>query len=249
MRKIKDIYYTSKKNEMQMLDMYLPDEDGFPVFVFFHGGGLEHGDRTHCQCPASYLAPRGVGLISVEYRMYPNAKYPDYIEDAALAVKWVFDNIQSYGGNGKIFVGGSSAGGYLSMMLCFDESFYRAVGLPSSAISGYIHDAGQPTVHFKVLEERGVDPRRCIIDGAAPLYHIGLREKYPPMLFIYSDRDMECRPEQIELTVATLRHFGMNPSDIEVVKMSGTHCEYCGKMEDGESVHGKIMYPFIKRHA
>ena len=102
MRKIKDIYYTNKKNEMQMLDMYLPDEDGFPVFVFFHGGGLEHGDRTHCQCPASYLAPRGVGLISVEYRMYPNAKYPDYIEDAALAVKWVFDN--TYGSFMKNYI-------------------------------------------------------------------------------------------------------------------------------------------------
>ena len=123
MRKFTDIYYTDAQCNMQMLDMYLPDTEGFPVFVFFHGGGLINGDRTHCQCLASYLPKRGVGIVSVEYRMYPDAKYPDFIEDAAAAVKWVFGNIGKYGGSGKIFVGGSSAGGYLSQMLCFDGKY------------------------------------------------------------------------------------------------------------------------------
>lgn len=65
-------------------------------------------------------------------------------------------------------MGGSSAGGYLSMMLCFDKKYYEAVGVSPSDISGCVHDAGQPTVHFKVLKERGIDSRRIIIDESAP---------------------------------------------------------------------------------
>ena len=250
MRKFTDIYYTDAQCNMQMLDMYLPDTEGFPVFVFFHGGGLINGDRTHCQCLASYLPKRGVGIVSVEYRMYPDAKYPDFIEDAAAAVKWVFGNIGKYGGSGKIFVGGSSAGGYLSQMLCFDGKYLAKHGIDPLDITGFIHDAGQPTVHFNVLSERGIDSRRIIVDESAPLWHIGTAKEYPPMLFTWSDNDMKGRPEQLALVLTTLEHFGYDMSRVESTVMHGTHCHYCGELdEDGESVHGKMVYPFIKKYA
>lgn len=250
MRDIVDVFYTDDRHPMQMLDMHLPDEDGFTTFVYFHGGGIVNGDRTHCKCLTSYLPPRGVGLVSVEYRMYPDAKFPDFVEDAAAAVAWVMRNIGSYGGNGRVIVGGSSAGGYLSQLLCFDKRYLGAHGIDPCDVSAFVLDAGQPTTHFNVLRERGIDTRREIIDEAAPLYYVGLEEKYPPMLIIYSDNDIKCRPEQTLLLVASLEHFGYDMSRVEVMVAHGTHCSYCGELdENGESVHGKMIYPFIKKYS
>ena len=64
------------------------------------------------------------------------------------------------------------------MMLCFDERYLKEVGILPTEIAGYIHDAGQPTAHFNVLKELGQDSRRLIVDETAPLYFVGLKEKY-----------------------------------------------------------------------
>ncbi len=45
MKKINNIFYTENNTLRQMLDLYLPDYPSFPVFVYFHGGGLERGSK------------------------------------------------------------------------------------------------------------------------------------------------------------------------------------------------------------
>jgi len=192
MKKIKNVFYADNTDPRQTLDIYLPEGESFKVFVYFHGGGLCGGSKSAGGGKfAEYLTRCGICTVSVEYRMYPDAKYPDFIEDAALAIAWVKKNIDSYGKSQGIYLGGSSAGGFLSMMLCFDPRYLGAHGIFPTDIAGYVHDAGQPTAHFNVLKERGLDSRRVIVDETAPLYYIGLAEKYSPMLFIYSDNDMD----------------------------------------------------------
>src|SRR5690606_28133160 len=144
----------------------------------------------------------------VDYRLYPNTKFPEYIIDAANALLWVIKNIKNYGNSKNIYVGGSSAGGYLSMMLCFDQSYLKNVGISNEQISGYLHDAGQPTVHLNILKERGIDSRRIIVDEAAPIYFVGLEKTYPKMMFVVSDNDVANRLEQTNLMVSTLNSFG-----------------------------------------
>jgi acetyl esterase/lipase len=119
--------------------------------------------------------------------MYPDAKYPDFIYDAAEAVAWTNKNMTDLFGCKNLYVGGSSAGGYLSMMLCFDKKYLASVGLDNSVIVGYLHDAGQPTAHFNVLKHSGIDRRRIIVDESAPLYYVGIESDYPRMRFIVSD--------------------------------------------------------------
>ena len=250
MKVIKDIYYTESRNSMQSLDIYLPETDGFKVFLYIHGGGLTAGSKALGEPFCRAMTDSGIAVVSIEYRMYPNAKYPDFIEDAASAVAWVQNNMVLSGKYGKcngLYVGGSSAGGYLTMMLCFDRRYLAAHGLDNSVISGYIHDAGQPTAHFKVLENSGYDSRRVIIDETAPLYFVGVEKEYPPMLFIISDNDMVNRPEQTEVMLTALRHFGYDQSTIRVLRVHGNHCEYCGKLdENGESVFSGMLIPFIR---
>ena len=245
MKIIRDIPY-AEESAAQELDVYMPEGKAEKVFLYFHGGGLERGDKKKSGDRfADYLTERGVAVVSANYRMYPDAKYPEFLCDAAKAVKWTKKFIDDTYPGAELFVGGSSAGGYISMMLCFDKRYLLGVGLSNSDIAGYFHDAGQPTAHFRVLMERGLDDRRIIVDESAPLYFIGTEPSYPRMRFIVSDNDMENRYEQTMLTLSTMRHFRYEGFDHVV--MQSTHCAYCGKRdENGESIFGKMIYDFIK---
>lgn len=248
MKVIKDIPYCESTHPLQALDLYLPDGENFPTFVYFHGGGLEKGDKAKAARVGVFLAERGIAYATANYRMYPDAHYPDFILDAASAVAWVKEHIAEHGGGQRIYVGGSSAGGYLSMMLCFDPSYLARHGLAPCDLAGFLHDAGQPTNHFRVLKERGLDPRRVIIDESAPLYHVGTADRYPPMRFIVSDDDMKNRYEQTLLMLGTLRHFGIDGRAADMRLMHGRHCAYVRASEQGEDCpFGAIVCDFVSK--
>lgn len=243
MKVIKDICYGKAGHPQQYLDIYLPDSNSFKVFVYMHGGGIEKGDKAGNNVTVGeYVANHGAAFVSINYRMYPQAVYPEFLRDAAEAIGWVHKNIGQYGNCEGIYVGGSSAGGYMSMMLCFDSKYLAPYKLPEGTIKGYIHDAGQPTTHFNVVRERGLDPRLVIIDEAAPIYHIGRKPGYPPMMFIVSDNDMENRYEQTQLVLSTLKHFRYDESKIEYHLMHGGHCHY-----SHTEVFGKMICDFMTK--
>ena len=245
MRAYKDILYAPEVSPACTLDLFVPETGFDTVFVYFHGGGLEAGSKV---CPESFVRDfieRDIALVSAEYRMYPDAVWPDFIRDAASAVRWVCAHISEYGCCKNIYVGGSSAGGYLSMMLCFDPSYYTAAGVEPSRITGYVHDAGQPTAHFRVLRQNGLDSRRLIVDETAPLYFVGTQPDVSPMLFLVADNDMENRYEQTMLLLSTLKHFGLEERCTLRV-MHGTHCSYTyAEDERGKSVFADMVSEYI----
>ena len=206
MKTIENISY-GNLDSVQKLDLYLPDGAASSMFVYFHGGGLVGGNKNFADVFAPYLTSRGIAIASANYRMYPDAEYPDFICDAAQAVAWANEYMRKELGGERLYIGGSSAGGYLSMMLCFDKRYLESVGLDNSKVAGYFHDAGQQTAHFNVLKYADIDPRRIIVDETAPLYYVGLEKEYPPMRFVVSDNDMNNRYEQTMLMLSTLSHF------------------------------------------
>ena len=231
------------------IDLFLPETESFDIFVYFHGGGLCAGDRKGKEVGllAKTLADKGIATASVEYRMYPNAKFPDFIEDCADAVAWIKNNINDYCDCKRVFVGGSSAGGYISMMLCFDSRYLYRRGLTPLDIDGYVHDAGQPTSHFNVLKELGKDSRRLIVDETAPMYFVGTANEYAPMLFIVADNDMFGRYEQTMLMISGMKHFG-HEDKISLKVMNGKHCSYNFTVdENGENDLAKIVAEFINK--
>ena len=231
MKSYNDIEYKQRL----CLDLYLPEGKDFDLFVYIHGGGLVEGSKALSREFTEAITNEGVALASLDYRMYPDARFPDYIEDCAEAVRWLSDNIGRYGSCRRILLGGSSAGGYISMMLCFDKRYLGAVGLCPTDIAAYLHDAGQPTAHFNVLKERGIDPRRVIVDETSPLYFVGVDEKYSPMTFIVADNDMPARYEQTMLTIKTLEHLG-HTEGIGFILMHGTHNYYVDTLEFAELI-------------
>lgn len=244
MKTIYDVKYGEE--ELQTFDIYLPDTDSFPVFIYFHGGGLEEGDKSHYNPLCEYFASRGVAVVNANYRMYPKACYPDFLEDAAQVVAQVFSDMNKYGNVEGIYVGGSSAGGYISQMLCFDKRWLSSVGISPMDISGFVLDAGQPTCHYNILRERKIDKRRVIVDDSTALYHIGEDNEYTKMYIIVSDDDIPNRYEQTQLMLSTLKQFG-HEDKITYKLMHGKHCEYVSKKdENGDFIFGKMVCDFIR---
>ncbi|HYD99908.1 MAG TPA: alpha/beta hydrolase, partial [Alphaproteobacteria bacterium] len=84
----------------QALDVYRHAAAGAgpaPVVVFFYGGAWEYGDRGDYLFAAQALAERGFVTVVPDYRLYPAARFPAFVEDGAAAVRWVHDNIGAYG--------------------------------------------------------------------------------------------------------------------------------------------------------
>ena len=245
MKTIKNIPYTVMGHPRHVLDVHLPEEKSFPVFVYFHGGGLVGGSKEQGFIPD--LVKKGVAVVSANYRLYPECSYPDFIKDAAATVAWAKNNISEHGTVTGLYVGGSSAGGYLTQMLCFDKRYLSPFGIDADSFSGYLMDAGQPTVHFNVLRERGLDQRRVIIDEAAPIFHITDTRNYPPMQIIVSDNDMENRFEQTMLLVSTLKHFGHTENVTLKIMKNSSHCSYVSAFDEkGNSLFASIVSDFIQ---
>jgi acetyl esterase len=90
-----------------------------PTLVYFHMGGCVIGDLETCHVFCSRIAHEaGFLVVSVDYRLAPEHKFPAAVEDALAAFRWVRDNAPSLGGNPNLVaVGGDSAGGYLSAVI------------------------------------------------------------------------------------------------------------------------------------
>jgi acetyl esterase/lipase len=169
------------------LDLYYPkNQDDYPTVVWFHGGGLEKGNK---EVPTE-LKDKGIAVVAVNYRLSPLAKAPAYIDDAAAAVAWTFQNIERYGGNRKkIFVSGHSAGGYLTTMIGLDKSWLEKYRIDANEIAGLVPYSGHTVTHFTIRKERGIPETKIIVDALAPLNHT--RSDAPPMLLITGDRELE----------------------------------------------------------
>ncbi|EDX75541.1 alpha/beta hydrolase fold domain protein [Coleofasciculus chthonoplastes PCC 7420] len=91
----------------------------FPILVFFHGGGWVIGSLDAVDSICRTLANQaGCIVVSVDYRLAPEHKFPAAVEDAYTAIEWVAKNAASFQGDPKrIAVGGDSAGGNLAAVV------------------------------------------------------------------------------------------------------------------------------------
>ena len=242
MKTITDIRYGSRENSL--LNLYLPDGACRALVIWFHGGGLEHGSRKNIRF-AEQLALSGVGCASVEYRMYPEAAFPDFLEDAAQAAAYVLERRKEMGDPEKIYISGASAGAWITLMLAMDPSRLEKAGADRKEIAGYISDSAQITTHFNVLRERHMDTRLERIDEAAPIFYLTDACPVDDLLLIWYTDDMPCRPEQNRLFLKALKRF-FPERNIRGVELPGKHCSGCKeKNEKGTYPYADEVLRFI----
>jgi acetyl esterase/lipase len=129
----------------QRLDVYMPLEkrDAAPVFVFFYGGAWTSGTRTFYRFVGEAFAARGIVTVVPDYRLHPEVKFPEFIDDSARAVRWAMDNAARHGGDpSRVVIGGHSAGAYNAAMVAFDPRYAKAAGFDSRRLAGFIGLAG-----------------------------------------------------------------------------------------------------------
>ena len=188
---VSDISFTVKTDayaqERLKLDVYYPETvKDCPVVVWFHGGGLEAGQK---EIPLK-LREKGYVVIGANYRLLPNVTVDKTLDDAAEAVAWAFHPAHEYGGDPrKIVVTGHSAGGYLAMMLCLNKALLKSYDVDADSIWLYAPFSGQAITHYNVRKMQGISPLQPTIDEYAPLYWV--RPDCPPFVLICGDRELE----------------------------------------------------------
>lgn len=116
---------------------------GRPVVVFFYGGSWNRGERGDYRFAALTLARRGAVVVIPDYRLYPEVRYPDFLEDSAQAVAWALRHAAEFGGDPRrVVVMGHSAGAYNAAMVALDPRWLRLTGHRPEELAGFIGLAG-----------------------------------------------------------------------------------------------------------
>ncbi len=172
------------------LDIYRPhgtSAKAVPTVLFFYGGGWQRGQRAQYRFVARRLAQQGVLAIVADYRTFPRAMFPDFIDDAARAVAWTRQNAADYNGDPRqLYLAGHSAGAQIAALMATDARYLARHNLKPRDLSGVIGLAGPYDFdingqYVKVFGPAEQWPRAQAInfvDGDEP-----------PFLLIHGDRD------------------------------------------------------------
>jgi acetyl esterase/lipase len=182
-----DVAYGTRPR--QRLDVYSPRHaKDLPIIVFWYGGGWENGTKSQYRFVGAALAKAGYVAVLPDYRLYPEAKFPAFVQDGAEALAWVASHAEEIGGDPKrIYVAGHSAGAHLAAMLAYDRSQLERVGLPSDTVRGLIGLSGPYAL------DPNTDTYRAIF--AAPFTHADWQPVQlagsgaPPALLLHGDSD------------------------------------------------------------
>ncbi|MBI5758065.1 MAG: alpha/beta hydrolase [Planctomycetales bacterium] len=172
----RDIPYAEPALERQVLDVYSPtDAKNLPVVFWIHGGGWQTGDKSSVQLKPQVFVDKGFVFVATNYRLLPNVEMGTINRDVAKSLGWVHKHITEYGGDPKrIFVMGHSAGAQLAALICTDDRYLKAEGVPFSVLKGCVPVDGD-TYDVPAIIETAETRRRV---HGQPQAKVGHREKF-----------------------------------------------------------------------
>lgn len=197
----RDIVYGS--DPQQRFDLYLPPQaQDAPVLLMVHGGGWQRGDKAMGQVVDSQVkhwVKQGVILISVNYRMLPDAPPLEQARDVARALATAQAQAASWGGaRGKFVLMGHSAGAHLVALLASSPSLLRAAGaapvLGTIALDNAVFDVEKimQAPHARLYDKAfGADPQ----EWAAASPYRQLDGAIEPLLAVCSVRRKDTCPQ------------------------------------------------------
>jgi acetyl esterase/lipase len=165
-RRTRDVAYGP--DARMRLDIYQPAgvTQAAPVVVFFYGGSWSSGRREDYLFVGEALASRGIVTVLADYRLYPQVRYPEFLEDCAAALAWTFTHIDGYGGDPlRVVVAGHSAGAYNAAMLALDGRWLGAHRISPARLAGFVGLAGP----YNFLPITGAGVKLIFNDPYTPL--------------------------------------------------------------------------------
>jgi acetyl esterase/lipase len=210
----------------QVLDIYRPASGdakgrGGPIAIFIYGGGWRRGERATYGFVGAALAARGITTVIPDYRLYPDVKFPAFVEDAARAYAWTSATLASAAGKRRpIFLIGHSAGAHIAALLAFDPR-YLAAQVGSHKPAGLIGLAGpyafDPTTYPSTKEifapAVGSQDARPVAFAAAGS---------PPALLMHGLKDGTVQLSNMRTLADTLRASGAPVRALELADVGHT---------------------------
>lgn len=198
------------------LDLYAPPQArNAPVVLFIHGGSWQGGDKNGYGFVGESLARAGYVTGVMSYRLAPEHRYPDFVQDGAAALKYLRDHATQYGGDpDDLFVSGHSAGGFNAVELVDNARWLSEVNVPISAVRGVIGLAGPYSYDFRTDQTRVAFPEGSTPDQVMPDRHV--RPDAPPHLLLVAANDTTVRPENGLRMQAALKKAGI-PVELTVI--------------------------------
>ncbi|TAJ96557.1 MAG: alpha/beta hydrolase [Reyranella sp.] len=188
----------------QKLDVYTPEQpraDAKSV-IFFYGGSWDSGAKGDYLFVGQALAALGITTIIPDYRVYPEVRYPAFLDDGAAATAWAANKV----GTEKLFVAGHSAGAYIAIMMVANTPYLAAAGVDRMKLPGGIGIAGPydflPLTSRRLQEIFGGPNRR----ETQPIEYA--RAPLPPLLLLHGTADTTVKPFNSERLAAAWRKAG-----------------------------------------
>ncbi len=204
----------------RLLDVYAPTEamdgarSGAPVVVFFYGGGWDTGERAMYRFVGAALAARGAVAVIPDYRLFPEVRFPQFMDDAAQATAWAQRHAGTFGGDGRrVFLMGHSAGAQIAALLALDRRYLPAVGGDARELAGVIGLAGPyDFLPLRTEKLKAVFGPEQEWPKSQPINYVSAQA--PPMLLATGDDDDTVRPGNTTRLAARLRAAGRPVSEI-----------------------------------
>ena len=192
----------------QRLDVYVPTAPvaaGHAAVVFLYGGGWTEGEKNQYRFVADALTRRGYVVILPDYRLYPEVRFPAFIEDAALAVRWTREHARRFNADPEqVFLAGHSAGAHIAAMLAFDERWLEAAGGNKRWIRGFIGLSG-PYDFLPITDPavQQVFSSLADLEESQPIHFVDGGE--PPSLLMHGNADTRVLPTNSMHLAARIR--------------------------------------------
>jgi acetyl esterase/lipase len=201
------------------MDLYLPKNktESAPAVLFFYGGGFISGNKCEYRFVGQAFASLGIIVGIADYGLFPDHRFPEFVEDGAKAAAFLHKTLPDYGGDpSRLFVAGHSAGAYIAVMLASNPDFLSGAGADQSILAGAIGVAGPydflPITNTTRIEIFG-GPDRV---ETQPIHFI--EGERPPMLLLTGDRDVNIFPHNTHNMAARMREEG---NDVQAIVYPG----------------------------
>lgn len=197
----------------QAMDLYLPNtpvSKPVPAVLFFYGGSWKNGQRAHYRFVGQALTSRGIAVAVADYRLFPEVRFPTFVEDGAKALGMLHQTAAEYGlDRDRIFLAGHSAGAHLAALLALNPHYLKNTGLDKSAIAGFIGLAGPYAFNpLSYKTSRKVfQPVKDNIDSARPITFAN--EESPPSLLLHGKEDETVVPGNTKTLARRLDQVGV----------------------------------------
>ena len=241
---IKNIPYG--EHPRQMFDLYIPDTltDGYRTIFHFHGGGLKGGNRTDHPYVHD-LVSLGYIYADCDYRLRPEVTAEEIMTDCANAIAAAMRALPTDKKQGKFFIAGDSAGGYIAMMLCFRPKYLEAAGVDPRLIQGYLFDDPMFLVEYDAFLLKDHYITDALEKEDCPLYQIDVTFPYPPMQFLTYGKSIHGFPEFTHMAVATMHRLGFSDRVYLEYFPGYSHCgNFSAPQIDGINAHSYYSHKF-----